>query len=379
MPPPWWSLPCPPGYEPTQPDGICRICQRGTFQATNANGQHVCRTCDSSTLQPVPGQASCFACPSVGINCDNRVEVEVRQGFYFSEEAANRTAASGASADGTSPLVVWRCAQHASCMGGAVSGHALCMDGHRGALCGTCEPGYYRGLVRCEPCESTDTETRLGVAGSFALAGSVSVIGVAATVRYLWGGTQSCMSCRSVAPRGRLAWLCAFARLAGQRLPTGAALARIIVGYCQTAGVFRRLLRVRWPNGFLKFLEFLDNFALDIFRLVPAECVAGRLGFVIELQASLGLPLLLLLMVLLLAVVIALLTSRWSPRRGWRALVKTLAEWPELWDVALWLLLLQVPRAALTSSPTPAACLGRPDALHPPLCSVWAAVSNPLS
>ena len=37
-----------------------------------------------------------------------------------------------------------------------------------------CEPGYYRGLVRCEPCDSTQIEDRLGVAASFALAGSVA-------------------------------------------------------------------------------------------------------------------------------------------------------------------------------------------------------------
>ena len=178
-------MPCPPGEEPTQPDGACRICRPGTFQATAETGRQECRTCDSSTLQPLEGQTSCFECPPVGINCDNRVEIEVRPGFYFSEEAANRTTTIVAATGQRSPLAVWRCAQHASCLGGALSGDDLCMDGHRGALCGTCEAGYYRGLVRCEPCESTDTEKRLGVAGSFTLAGGVALATTGLAARYL--------------------------------------------------------------------------------------------------------------------------------------------------------------------------------------------------
>ena len=341
-------MPCPSGEEQTPPDGTCRQCQPGTFQATAASGQQTCRTCDSSTLQPLAGQTSCFACPSVGINCDNRVEVEVRPGFYLSEKAANRTATSGAATMEQSPLAVWRCAQHAACLGGTLSGDALCMDGHRGALCGRCEPGYYRGLVRCEPCESTDSEKRLGVFGSFTLAGSVVIVAVGMTIRYLWGSSRSCMSWRATVPQGRVAWLCAFVRLAIQRLPTGAALARIMVGYCQTVGVFRRLLRVRWPSGFLKYLEFLDQLALDMFRLVPAECIAGRLGFVVEVGAALSLPLLLLVIELVLAAIVAVPTSRWSPRRGFCALITTLFEWPELWDLVLWSLLLQVDIACCT-------------------------------
>ena len=121
-----------------------------------------------------------------------------------------------------------------------------------------------------------------------------------------------------------------------------------MVGYCQMVGVFRRLLRVRWPSGFLKYLEFLDQLALDMFRLVPAECIAGRLGFVVEVGAALSLPLLLLVIELVLAAIVAVPTSRWSPRRGFCALITTLFEWPELWDLVLWSLLLQVNIACCT-------------------------------
>ena len=80
--------------------------------------------------------------------------------------------------------------------------------------------------------------------------------------------------------------------------------------------------------------------ALELFNLVPVECAVGRrLGFYVELTTALLMPLISMLVLFLLAV--AVLPFRFSLNRRGRGLVRTLLEWPQVWDLAVWLLLLQ--------------------------------------
>ena len=62
----------------------------------------------------------------------------------------------------------------------------------------------------------------------------------------------------------------------------------------------------------------------------------GRLGFHIELVATLATPLLLLLLLVLLASLLA-------PFSGRRYGLRTLATWPQIWDLVMWMLLIQYP------------------------------------
>ena len=81
----------------------------------------------------------------------------------------------------------------------------------------------------------------------------------------------------------------------------------------------------------------MDIFSIDILTLVPAECAVGqRLGFHYELVVSLASPFVFLIVLLLLAVLVAPLADRPC---SWRSL----SRWPQIWDLAVWLLLLMYP------------------------------------
>ena len=100
----------------------------------------------------------------------------------------------------------------------------------------------------------------------------------------------------------------------------------------------RRFLRVRWPDVFSDFLNSLDHLTqLEVFDLVPAECAFGKLGFNIELYATLITPVLLILALFLLS----LLVARCARRRC--CSLRALIDWPQIWDLTVWLLLLQFP------------------------------------
>ena len=281
---------------------------------------------------------------------DNRLQVEVLPGYYLHTAPNTSSAAASATTNGSDSIAVWRCAQLAACLGGPRAGDQSCEQGHGGPLCGTCAPGHYRGLVRCEPCEATEADARLGIGFSFAFAAVVLIVLAFAASRYLWGTVGGCVAQLSDGG-GSTAWMCAFMRLTVSRLATGATMVRILVGYSQTIGALRRMLNVRWPRAFQVMLEALDQLSLELIAIVPAECLAGRrLGFVVELSVALTLPILSLASLLVLCALIAPCTGRWSPyHEGVRGLFAAMGEWPQVWDLASWLLLLQYPTLARKS------------------------------
>ena len=294
-------------------------------------------------MQPSHAQTRCLSCPRSGVNCDNPEAVEVQSGFYI---AANTSLGINATS-----VVVWQCAQHRSCLGGLAHGDHSCAPGHSGPLCGTCTAGFYRGLLRCEPCETTANESRLGTRNSFILAALAWLVGALSACQYLRNDgasgsrpccTLACGTCdRAVLRLRRLL------RLIGQRMISGAGLVRIGVGYCQTVGVFRRLLRVQWPRQFFAFLQALDKLSPDVVSLVPAECVADRsINFLMQLIATLAMPILSMLLLALLGMVVAPGAGRWHPREGPCKLMVALSNWPQVWDLASWAVLLQYPTIA---------------------------------
>ena len=53
----------------------------------------------------------------------------------------------------------------------------------------------------------------------------------------------------------------------------------------------RSFSRVLWPTAFVNFIEAIDQFSVEAFSIVPAECIVDRrLGFYYELVATLLLP-----------------------------------------------------------------------------------------
>ena len=154
------------------------------------------------------------------------------------------------------------------------------------------------------------------VANSFAILSTAAAMVTTLTAVYLIRGGRA-VSQKATARHAssgfgaRCQSLSKLASLLYQRFVTGAAIARIALGYCQCLSMQRRFLRVRWPHLFERFLMVLDQLTLEVFDLVPAECALGRrLGFNIELYATLTSPFILLVGLLVLAFLLAPLAKQ---------------------------------------------------------------------
>jgi hypothetical protein len=78
-------------------------------------------------------------------------------------------------------------------------------------------------------------------------------------------------------------------------------LFKITLSFAQCIGAMRRFDRVIWPRFFSSFLEILNALNLELFAVIPAECLSGsRLGFIWELLATMSLPPLIFVGVLVL-------------------------------------------------------------------------------
>ena len=60
-----------------------------------------------------------------------------------------------------------------------------------------------------------------------------------------------------------------------------------------------------WPEVFTDFIVAIDQFTVEAFSIVPAECVVGRrLGFYYELVATLLLPIFSFLVIMSMALLL---------------------------------------------------------------------------
>jgi hypothetical protein len=83
------------------------------------------------------------------------------------------------------------------------------------------------------------------------------------------------------------------------------AIFKIIVGLVQCLSTLRSFSRVLWPDVFTDFISAIDQFTVEAFSIVPAECIVGqRLGFYYELVATLLLPALSFGVVMLMALLL---------------------------------------------------------------------------
>ena len=89
-------------------------------------------------------------------------------------------------------------------------------------------------------------------------------------------------------------------------------LAKVIISCSQCLGGINRFNLVRMPDLFFAFVEKLDFLNIELFSVVPAECVTGRrLGFYFEMLATLSIPFIVFLGVLIMIVVVRNFTRRY--------------------------------------------------------------------
>ena len=80
----------------------------------------------------------------------------------------------------------------------------------------------------------------------------------------------------------------------------------------------KRFDLVRWPRFFYAFMDIIDTLNLELFALVPAECITrSRLGFAYELVATALLPVGILSGVLLLSWVARCVTFQGRTSKVW--------------------------------------------------------------
>ena len=281
-------------------------------------------------MQPYEAQTSCLIAPVSGVDLGSKDEIRVLPFYYMRAEQT------------VTNISVWRCARDQACEGGSIAGNESCAAGHEGDLCGTCKPKHYRGRLQCEPCVdiSGQGSNSHAVTQSIIILSTVGVLVIGLAALYLAFNRRASphstksSSARPVGLSRMWAQATTLFSLVHARLVTGGVIFRILLGYCQCLSMTRRYLRVLWPAKFLRFLEALDQLTLEVFDLVPAECAFGPLGYHIELIATLVTPVALMLALFMLGAIVSLCTRR--------SLCK-LFNWPQIWDLAVWLLLIQFP------------------------------------
>ena len=294
-----------------------------------------------------------------------RDTIAISPGFYLHEPPMKN--ASGFN--------VYACAKEAACLGGDVPGNASCAPGHEGVLCGACIPGFYRGKQQCLECsddlseEERQARAKKGLGTAVWLAMSRAFHTILLTLALIFlaalhlaqyrphGGIPRTTRRRDwvahLAPRLSLR-VKALRHALAQRATTANTILRMILGYAQCLGVFRRFTHVHWPVYFGSYVDAMQYYASPlsgIFESVPLECAAGRrISYYYELGITLLLPPVILALLVMLTVVISLFTKPCS--RGSRftrssrisqathvsqAFCKALLSWPQLWDLVFWM------------------------------------------
>lgn len=285
---------CPAGQELSNDGASCGLCSRGHYCI---GGQRLpCPTGSYSEQIGLTGPESCTTCPRPGVACSG-ASVEVQKGYFMWKKNDSQ---------------VFACPLHSACLGSRfvnssgsnpfvlAFGKDTCAEGHTGVLCGACEPGFYRGKKSCLPCEDVGEDDQidaaLGMAIFVPLMGIAFVFGVALYLRACsldsqWKSLDRLVSrsrvlrtCRTLSRRlnARMAPL----------LPIVSGLFKALLSFSQCLSAVGRFEQVRWPDHFVQeFLPVLNALDIELFALVPAECVGKqRLGFPFELAATLLCP-----------------------------------------------------------------------------------------
>ena len=257
-----------------------------------------------------------------------------------------------------------RCPERETCLGGDDS---ACLVGHRGALCGSCTEGYYRGGGGM--CMLCDEETQTSVALYASTIGVVFLltfgfIFAQFSSRRSFRGTLAEGAATSDAPaavaarplrRQKRKWRGWVRTVLSQLLSRShslGTLGKILLAYFQVLNAFRQLSSVQWPPAFAAFLDVLTPLSFQVFSVYPIGCsLSFDVSFGEQLLGVLLLPVAGATIVLLLAWLAAQCTLPKGERGLW-----TVAMRPETCTLQLWLLLLLYPTLAKTAL-TPFDCV----------------------
>ena len=281
---------CPTGEQNVGDE--CFPCQQGAYCV---GGQPF--PCEAGTWHEITGSnssADCISCPSTGSRCSG-ASVTLEPGFFMWTKYDAKSFA---------------CAQTRACLGGTQFGNESCAEGHTGVLCGRCIDNYYRGRWNCLPCEMVGADDKMdsgvGMAIFLPLAAIIGILLILLYLRALdppvemanaFGKRVSTFGCgRWLVGRYRRMW-----QLLLPLLPIASGLFKTFLSYSQCLSAIRRFEEVVWPQMFVEFMAKFEILDLELFSMVPAECLGKqRLGFPMELYATLAFPILVFLVPFLL-------------------------------------------------------------------------------
>jgi hypothetical protein len=302
-PPAAGTLTCPPGEEEqgTSSTGApnCVPCPAGSYCVGGLAIECPAGYWQHGSLDPAnPPQSnlsSCVRCPrhDTSTSC-TRGRLEVLYGHWMN--SVNSTTA-------------YRCPAAAACRGGETAfGDTSCEVGHEGIVCGRCSQGFYRGRRACLTCANYGNTTLLTPAETTGTITPLLLLIALCVALYLepplrlsacllrcLGGNVSNGGRTSFAPEKptfTATWRAALLRKLPAMLSMSSGLCKILLAYSQCLSAINRFPEVAWPKTFISFMETLDEVNIEIFSVIPAECLAnGRLGFYWELMAVLMMPL----------------------------------------------------------------------------------------
>jgi hypothetical protein len=171
-------------------------------------------------------------------------------------------------------------------------------------LCGYCVENYYHTRRACKPCEPEEgEEVGMPVAVTFAITGSIAFIILSCSVWYIYRGvaaareraansskttstgvrsTQPPESKKGAKNAAGGGGVCNLSNLKSvgilltmlpKQLVAASTDFRIMLAYIQCTTVVLQFQNVVWPKPFIGFLEFLEHLTIDVFSLLPAECM----------------------------------------------------------------------------------------------------------
>ncbi|XP_031573692.1 uncharacterized protein LOC116307550 isoform X2 [Actinia tenebrosa] len=140
--------------------------------------------------------------------------------------------------------IPYMCPFIVSCKGGVDS---MCSDGYKGPLCAICSKGYYRMFSGCNKCPTL-----------YLLVGQCCAVAVVAGIlvfAIIKDKKSNRANRRSVSD-------------------TVFSSFKIVIGFYQvTSGTLNAYSYIKWPAALTKLMKFADLVQLNIFKLVPLECL----------------------------------------------------------------------------------------------------------
>ena len=205
-------------------------------------------------------------------------------------------------------------------------------------MCGSCTQGYYRSVKRCEVCPTANGATIF-------LYTSMCLLVVFVLWLYLSPEDASLSVMKRTWRRVPILRYLFEDVLQGRQAQT---TVKILLGYAQCMGIFRRFHQVEWPESFLIIVDFMES-AVEFLTLglefVPMDCVVPLQWS--KYYSSFIFYLLLPIIGPMLLITIGFARAALTPARaGIRRVSWHRINTPELWNTIIWYFLFIYPGTA---------------------------------